>query len=96
MIRGRRGAMGIRRSADSGSAIILWQYLTWLSSFSRNTWQPALAFAPIPNIGNRSVMREQKITLREMRSSGGAARLIVYCGDYKHLSKKSWSARVLK
>jgi hypothetical protein len=42
------------------------------------------------------VMREQKITLREMRSSGGAARLIVYCGDYKHLSKKSWSARVLK
>ena len=29
------------------------------------------------------MQRQQKITLREMRSSGGPTRLIVYCGDYK-------------
>jgi hypothetical protein len=27
--------------------------------------------------------REQKITLGEMRSSGGATRLLVYCSDFK-------------
>jgi hypothetical protein len=30
----------------------------------------------------RAGMREQKITLGEMRASG-PARLLVYCGDYK-------------
>jgi hypothetical protein len=28
-------------------------------------------------------MRQQKITLGEMRSGGGPTRLLIYCGDYK-------------
>jgi hypothetical protein len=28
-------------------------------------------------------MREQKISLGEMRSDGGPTRLLIYCGDYK-------------
>ena len=28
-------------------------------------------------------MRQQKITLGEMRSDGGPTRLLIYCGDYK-------------
>jgi hypothetical protein len=30
-----------------------------------------------------AMQRPKKITLGEMRSSGGPTRLVVYCGDYK-------------
>lgn len=36
------------------------------------------------HLGHEGAMpREQKITLGEMRSSGGPTRLLVYCSDFK-------------